>query len=189
MSHQIRSNLRLLWVVAVAGVLAPCASPANAQERPTDGHGSPAAFTVDGRVALRSLTSLSDGHLQKMADVLTILATTDAARSAEWERIRNPLAEVARMNLRDRVSKAASHSTWGLVACTSFGLASGALPLEDGTRLFLAQIANHDDEEDDHQYADHRPNPHPSDHQSACLVHQKALSLRRDRPTTWHSKP
>lgn len=57
------------------------------------------AFTVDGQVALHALMSLSDAHLQKLADVSRILASTDAARSGDWERIRGPLAEAARMSV------------------------------------------------------------------------------------------
>jgi methyl-accepting chemotaxis protein len=60
--------------------------------------GSPTAFRVDGTIALHSLMSLGDAHLQKLADVLTIIATTDAARSRNWERIRPALAAAARMN-------------------------------------------------------------------------------------------
>jgi len=35
----------------------------------------------------------------KLADALKVLATTDAARSADWKRIYTPLAEVASMNV------------------------------------------------------------------------------------------
>lgn len=56
------------------------------------------AFNVDGRVALSSLMSLADGHLIKMADFLSVLASGDA-RSARWETIRGPLAEVGRRNV------------------------------------------------------------------------------------------
>jgi methyl-accepting chemotaxis protein len=57
------------------------------------------AFPVDGQVALHSVMSLADAHLQKMADMLTILATTENARSANWERIRVPLAQAADLNV------------------------------------------------------------------------------------------
>jgi hypothetical protein len=50
---------------------------------------------VDGRVVLHALMALSDAHLRKLADAMSVLATTDAARSAEWARIRGPLAELA----------------------------------------------------------------------------------------------
>ena len=42
-------------------------------------------------------------------------------------------------------------------------------------RLFLGQVVNHDDQQDHHQYADHRPNPHPSAHPSVCVVHHVLL--------------
>jgi hypothetical protein len=56
-------------------------------------------FDVDVDIALSSLMSLGDGHLQKMADSLHFLAASDAARSAEWDRIREPYAELAKRNV------------------------------------------------------------------------------------------
>jgi len=61
-------------------------------------HGEP-AFTVDGKVALASLVSLSDGHLGKLADDLEELAATPEAQSGDWERIKAPLARVGRRNV------------------------------------------------------------------------------------------
>lgn len=55
-------------------------------------------FAVDGRVALASLMSLSDGHLLRMAGFLEVLARGEA-RSGEWSRVRASLAEVARHNV------------------------------------------------------------------------------------------
>ncbi|HSP14377.1 MAG TPA: hypothetical protein VLV78_06475 [Thermoanaerobaculia bacterium] len=55
--------------------------------------------TVDGSIALHSLMSLSDNHLQKLADSLRILAATDATRSGRWNRLREPLGELATMNV------------------------------------------------------------------------------------------
>jgi hypothetical protein len=93
-------GIRLVRGAVLGGGLALGAGLAYAQERPTAvDSDTTAGFSVDGRVALHSLISLSDGHLQKTADALTALATTDALRSSEWERIRAPLAETARMNL------------------------------------------------------------------------------------------
>lgn len=86
---------RVLYVLAFVGVIVlgqACVrepSPEAVQTRDT-------VFTVNGQVALHSLLSLSDGHLQKMADVLTILAETETVQSGEWERIREPLAAAAR---------------------------------------------------------------------------------------------
>lgn len=59
----------------------------------------PSSFTVDGKIALHSLMSISDAHLLKAADGLKILATTDAARSGNWDRIRAPFSVVAGMNV------------------------------------------------------------------------------------------
>ena len=60
----------------------------------------PQDFMVDGRVALASLMALSDGHLLTIADHFQILANTDEARSADWERIRGPLGSVENLNVR-----------------------------------------------------------------------------------------
>lgn len=57
------------------------------------------AFTVDGRVALHAFMSLTDAHLRNLADVLTVLASTDAARSGDWRRIGAPLGEAARLTI------------------------------------------------------------------------------------------
>lgn len=83
----------LARVAALAGAIAIAATPARTQERPAS------TFAVDGRVALHALMSLSDAHLRKLADVLAILASTEAARSADWARIREPLARAASVNV------------------------------------------------------------------------------------------
>jgi methyl-accepting chemotaxis protein len=56
-------------------------------------------LTVDGRIALTALMALSDGHLQKLADTLQLLATSEAARSGDWEQIKGPLGEVGKRNV------------------------------------------------------------------------------------------
>jgi hypothetical protein len=60
----------------------------------------PQDFTVEGRVALASLMSLSDGHLQQIAGHFQMLATADAVRSADWDRIQPLLASAAELNVR-----------------------------------------------------------------------------------------
>jgi len=60
----------------------------------------PQNFVVEGRVALASLMALSDGHLLTIADHFQILANTDEARSADWERIRGPLGSAENLNAR-----------------------------------------------------------------------------------------
>lgn len=99
MSHRSRSPLRLGCVLAAAGLFVLAPGRASGQQlRPRAAHDS-AAFVVDGRIALHALMSLSDAHLRKMADVLTVLARTDDARSGDWARIRGPLAAIAPMNV------------------------------------------------------------------------------------------
>lgn len=77
--------------VTVTGLLVSATGLVGAQRRP------PPVFTVDGQVALRSFTALSDAHLRQLADLLHLLAATDDGRSARWDRIRGPLADVATM--------------------------------------------------------------------------------------------
>lgn len=58
----------------------------------------PQDFMIEGQVALASLMALSDGHLLTIADHFKMLANTDEARSADWERIRGPLGSVENLN-------------------------------------------------------------------------------------------
>lgn len=74
------ATLGLLFALPAGGVQADEARPQDTE--PT--------FDVNVHIALSSLMSLGDGHLQKMADSLHFLAASDAARSAEWDRIREP---------------------------------------------------------------------------------------------------
>lgn len=76
------------------------ASPAGSETPPATGAGDTnAAFTVDARIALQSFMSLTDAHVQKTADVLSLLATTDAVRSAQWDRVQPALEEAARVTV------------------------------------------------------------------------------------------
>jgi hypothetical protein len=59
----------------------------------------PQDFTVEARVALASLKALGDGHLQQIANHFQVLAGSDDARSAEWERIRGALGAVEQVNV------------------------------------------------------------------------------------------
>lgn len=54
---------------------------------------------IEGRVGLASLMSLSDAHLQRVADEFQLLATRDEARSADWDAIEAPLAAIAAVNI------------------------------------------------------------------------------------------
>jgi hypothetical protein len=60
---------------------------------------APRDFVVEGRVGLASLISLSDGHLKGIASDFGLLALTDEARSADWNRVHLPLEAVAQANL------------------------------------------------------------------------------------------
>jgi hypothetical protein len=94
-------NRRSLWpVVLVAAALGMGPTAISAQNG-TDAAGQPpaGAFTVDGRIALGSLISLSDGHLQKLADSLQMLAAMPEVRSGDWEQIQGPLGALAESNI------------------------------------------------------------------------------------------
>ena len=65
-----------------------------------DGPTEPQDFMVEGRVALASLVSLSDGHLQQIANDFQMLAGSEDGRSGDWERIRGPLGAVEQLNVR-----------------------------------------------------------------------------------------
>jgi hypothetical protein len=69
--------------------LAGCSGP-----RPVESAG----LLVDGDVALSSLIALSDGQLQQIGDHFRMLATTEEARAADWERIRRPLGATERLD-------------------------------------------------------------------------------------------
>jgi hypothetical protein len=60
----------------------------------------PQDFTVEGRVALASLMSLSDGYLLQIATHFQMMATADVVRSADWEHIRPILGSVEEFNAR-----------------------------------------------------------------------------------------
>ena len=90
---------RFVRIGTIGAALAFGAGIGGAQGNAPSGHRPPPAFTVDGDVALHSLMSLSDAHLRKLADVLTVLANTDVARSCDWDTIRGQLAEAARVNV------------------------------------------------------------------------------------------
>lgn len=109
MWYTVSSGRRLLRSAALGSAIAFTAGHAQAQERP-------APFPVDGQVALHALMSLGDAHLQKLADILGMLATTDAARSGSWERIRTPLAEAARTNVPATLWFAAPSGAYWTVA-------------------------------------------------------------------------
>jgi hypothetical protein len=78
-------------------VLASAGTLTAAAQQPTERRAD-STFAVDGTVGLASLMSLADGHLSRMAGFLDVLASGEA-RSADWSRIRSPLARIGRHNI------------------------------------------------------------------------------------------
>lgn len=85
----MRRALAVAWLLLPALLACDDAAPTEPQE-----------FVVDGQLALASLMALSDGHLQQIEDHFGMLASTDEARSGDWERVREPLGAVERLNVR-----------------------------------------------------------------------------------------
>src|SRR5512146_1037819 len=50
---------------------------------------------LDARLALRAYESLTDLHLQDVLSALKTLATTQDAMSADWQRLKPPLSQLA----------------------------------------------------------------------------------------------
>jgi hypothetical protein len=100
MSNRLEKLLPFLLAATCAGAVVLATGPVRAEERPAMATpSSETAFTVDGKFALHLLMSLSDTYLQETADLLTLLAATDAVRSAEWEQVRDALAIAGRMTV------------------------------------------------------------------------------------------
>ena len=78
MPHNSRSVIGIAAAAALSAIVA-CAT--GTQERPAVAAPAPAPpFSVSGEVALHTLMSLGDAHLKKLADILTIVAASPAAR-------------------------------------------------------------------------------------------------------------
>lgn len=60
---------------------------------------SQTALHVDGDVALSSLIALSDGHLQKLADTMQLVARRVEADPVDWSHVRPALEELRPMNV------------------------------------------------------------------------------------------
>jgi C4-dicarboxylate-specific signal transduction histidine kinase len=88
----------LVILIALFPLSARATPAASGRAAPADER-KPSPFTVSGDVALHALMALADGHLRKTADVLGLLAETDAVRSGDWERIRRPLAKAAEITI------------------------------------------------------------------------------------------
>jgi hypothetical protein len=76
-----RHRAAIVLVVPVLLALG-CAAKTASEDEP---------IAVDGSVALGALMALGDGHLERIAGHLQMLARTDDAKSGDWERIRGPL--------------------------------------------------------------------------------------------------
>ncbi|HEY1114543.1 MAG TPA: hypothetical protein VGE66_13320 [Chitinophagaceae bacterium] len=98
MANYTKYNLRFLGAFLFCAVMALNIAAQHGESPEYSAYPAP-AFTVDAQLALQALVSLSDAHLQKIADEFSLLAATDAVRQGKWERIREPLAMVARRNL------------------------------------------------------------------------------------------
>ncbi|SCZ63137.1 cache domain-containing protein [Thiohalomonas denitrificans] len=93
MRHSPRFGLAL--VVTTASLFA-CAGPGGVEQaKPV----AESAISIDGKIGLASLVSLSEAHFQKMVDSLHVLALSGAAQSGDWAQIKGPLAEVAKRNV------------------------------------------------------------------------------------------
>jgi hypothetical protein len=78
-----------LVAFTAAALLACWSLPASAQ----------APFEVSADVALSSLISLTDAHLRTVADTLGALAATPGVQRADWDAVKDPLRQVAALNV------------------------------------------------------------------------------------------
>ena len=92
-------GIRLTLVVTTVTLLACARTGGLEQAGDTSKPFSESAISIDGRIGVASLVSLSDAHFQKMADSLQVLALSGAAQSGDWAQIKRPLAEVAKRNV------------------------------------------------------------------------------------------
>ena len=96
LTTRARRTSPLACLIAVVGCASAGIAPAQQDTRRPPAPPADSSVTIDGRVGLASLIALGDGHLQQVADFLEVVAASDAGRSADWQRIRGPLADVAR---------------------------------------------------------------------------------------------
>ena len=87
-----------LWLLAMLAVLPLALGSARGEPREDPARPAP-VFNVDGRVALASLMALADGHLVKLAESMRLLAATPETRSADWAKLREPLAQLGASNV------------------------------------------------------------------------------------------
>ena len=91
MGHFVGNAFRVFGIIGFAApIVLGCSDSA-----PTE----PQDFTVEGRVALASLMSLSDSHLQEIAGHFQVVAASEDLRSTDWQRIRPRLAAVDQVSM------------------------------------------------------------------------------------------
>jgi hypothetical protein len=88
--HSLGNVFRVFGIIGLAALLVLGCSDST----PTE----PQNFTVEGRVALASLMSLSDSHLQETAGHFQVMAASEDLRSTDWQRIRPRLAAVEQVS-------------------------------------------------------------------------------------------
>ncbi len=102
MRKYILYALRFLMVLACTGVIADAAhaqaSNGNGKSGVKNNAALP-AFTVDGKVALASLVAIGDGHMVKIADEFTSMATREEIVAGDWEKIKELLKTTAAHNV------------------------------------------------------------------------------------------
>jgi len=90
--------MKKFQLLAVMGLGLMNLSPANSQTqdaKPT----TEQIPMITSAAGLSSLVTISDGYLQKMADILKVTADNADVRSATWDRVRTPLQEAAKLNV------------------------------------------------------------------------------------------
>lgn len=94
--------LRFFMVLACTGIIT-----GSAHAQASNGNGKTGiknnvakpAFTVDGTVALASLITIGDGHLVKIVDEFTAMATREEVIAGDWEKIKELLRTTAAHNV------------------------------------------------------------------------------------------
>lgn len=90
---------RCALAIGLSSILMLAVAPTgDARAEPPPAHQSGRAFEVDANVGLSAFIAIADGHLQKMADGLRVLALSEQARSARWADLERPLVEVGKLN-------------------------------------------------------------------------------------------
>lgn len=81
--------IKTLFAILCAGLFLASASV------PIHAEGAAGAFTLDARVALNAYQGMVEEHLAGALNGLKALAVTDDVKSAEWDRMKGPLAQLS----------------------------------------------------------------------------------------------